>query len=60
MGMAKPAQIQEHFSILPTNLIRRYPSLSYFVLAYAISWLGAFLVASPYWLRGEARPKWLD
>jgi CAAX protease family protein len=39
------------------QLIRRYPTVSYFVLAYATSWIGAFLVASPYWLRREAAPK---
>src|SRR5215469_17575268 len=57
MGMVKPIQSEERSSILPSKLIRRYASFSYFVLAYAISWLGAFLVASPYWVRGEIVPK---
>jgi CAAX protease family protein len=57
MGLVNRAQMQERFSILPSNLIRRYPSVSYFVVTYVISWLGAFLVASPYWVRGEVVPK---
>ena len=33
--------------------IRRYPILSYFVLAYLISWGGSFAMGGPKFLRGE-------
>lgn len=39
------------------SLIQRNPVSSYFVLAYGISWLGAFAVAAPHWVRAEALPK---
>jgi membrane protease YdiL (CAAX protease family) len=41
----------------PKNILRRHPAVSYFVLAYTISWLGAFAVTAPHWMRGEVVPK---
>lgn len=37
--------------------IRRHPVTGYFVLTFAVSWLGAFLVAAPDLVRHEALPK---
>jgi len=39
------------------NLLTRHPVSAYFALTFALSWLGAFLVAAPHLLRGEAIPK---
>jgi membrane protease YdiL (CAAX protease family) len=39
------------------NLMRRHPVLSYFVLTYSVSWLGAVSVAAPHLLRHEHLPK---
>lgn len=39
------------------NFVARHPVTSYFTLTFAISWLGAFAVAAPYFLRGEAVAK---
>ena len=35
------------------TLFQRYPVASYFILAYAISWGGSFLVGGPKFLSGE-------
>jgi uncharacterized protein len=39
------------------NFLARHPVSMYFALTFAVSWLGAFAVAAPHLLRGEAIPK---
>jgi CAAX protease family protein len=39
------------------DLLARHPVIAYFVLTFTVSWLGAFSVAAPHLLRGEAIPK---
>jgi hypothetical protein len=45
-----------------TSRIQRNSVSSYSVLAYGMSWLGAFAVTAPHWMKGEALPKnvWLN
>jgi membrane protease YdiL (CAAX protease family) len=43
----------------PENFPARHPVSTYFVLTFAVSWLGAFAVAAPHLLRGEAIPKFV-
>lgn len=39
------------------SVLARHPVASYFLLTFAVSWTGAFLVAAPHILRREAVPK---
>jgi hypothetical protein len=39
------------------NFVTRRPAITYFALTFTLSWLGAFAVAAPHLLRGQAIPK---
>jgi membrane protease YdiL (CAAX protease family) len=39
------------------NFVTRRPAITYFVVTFTLSWLGAFAVAAPHLLRGQAIPK---
>ncbi len=41
----------------PNSALKRHPVVSYFILTFSISWIGAFCVAAPHLLRGEPIPK---
>lgn len=48
------------FLIMAMNIktfIQRHPIVSYFAMAYLISWIGAFLVVAPKLIQGEAIPR---
>jgi len=42
---------------VPESVFRRHPVIPYFMLTFAISWLGALAVAAPHLLRPEPLPK---
>jgi hypothetical protein len=41
----------------PGSFSQSHPVAAYFLLTFAISWLGAFAVAAPHLLRHESLPK---
>jgi uncharacterized protein len=49
--------MEQPISLRRETLVQRHPVLAYFALTYAISWLGALLIAAPRLMRGEAVPK---
>jgi len=50
-------ETQEPVQEKELNFVARHAVASYFVLTFAISWLGALAIVAPRQLRGEEIPK---
>jgi uncharacterized protein len=48
---------QQTSSIQRESFLHRQPVASYFALTFAVSWIGALLVAAPHVIRGQPLPK---